>query len=328
MQFDNRRQNSVPMNLAYPQNPVIQEIRRRKAMIEKGKEIAEGETKLGLVLEGGGMRGVISGGILVALEKLGLNSVFDEVYGESAGAINACYFLASQAAFGSRIYLEDLATPRFINPFRVNKIIDIDFLIDHVMTKVKPLCVNKVLYSRSKLFVSITNANNGTARVVDVKKEDVPLLKLLKATSAMTPLYNKGVLIDGIPYTDGGIADPIPVKNAINRGCTHTLVLLTRRYDYKLLPYRGLKRLILKLILEKWDERFARAFFNVQYKRYNESRDIAFGNISVGNDVKLAVICPTHKSPKVTRLTINQNRLNAAMNDSIIRALTLFNNPS
>jgi len=73
------------------------------------------------------MRGVVSAGALIAMERVSLTSVFDEVYGESAGAINACYFLAGKAAFGGRIYLEDLISSRFINPLRPGKILDMDF---------------------------------------------------------------------------------------------------------------------------------------------------------------------------------------------------------
>jgi len=61
--------------------------------------------------------------------------VFAEVYGETAGAINACYFLAGETAFGARIYLEDLKSFRFINPLRRGKILDVDFLIDEVMSR-------------------------------------------------------------------------------------------------------------------------------------------------------------------------------------------------
>ena len=173
-----------------PDNPVVKEIERRLRLLKEGRALWGLNTKLGLVVEGGGMRGVVSGGALIALEHVGLTSVFDEVYGESAGAINACYFLAGKAAFGGRIYLEDLTSLRFINPLRRGKILDVDFLIDEVMTRIKSLPVERVMQSRSRLFVSITNAADGTGRVVDVKKERPPLLALLKATAAIVPLYN------------------------------------------------------------------------------------------------------------------------------------------
>src|SRR5215472_10719041 len=69
-----------------PDNPVVKEIERRLGLLKEGHELSGLTTKLGLVVEGGGMRGVVSGGALIAMERVGLTSVFDEVYGESAGA--------------------------------------------------------------------------------------------------------------------------------------------------------------------------------------------------------------------------------------------------
>jgi predicted patatin/cPLA2 family phospholipase len=324
MRSDNSRALRIPANVAHPQHPVIQEIQRRRALLHRGQDLSGLETKLGLVVEGGGMRGVLSCGALIALEQLGLSAVFDEVYGESAGAINACYFLAAQVAFGGRIYLEDLPSLRFINPLRPTKILDIDFLVDHVMTRVKPLHVPHVLRARSQLFISLTNANDGTARVVDVKHEPIPLLMLLKASASIIPLYNKAVLLDGIPYADGGIADPLPVKTGIRRQCTHLLVLLTRPCGYSAHPYQGFQRLLLQHLLRRWDPRFVMAFFEGRYRRYNEARRIAFGEISTGNAVQIAVICPTASTPNITRVTVQQHRLRAAMDHSIRHTLQLF----
>jgi predicted patatin/cPLA2 family phospholipase len=311
-------------NCARPGHPVILETLRRVVRGRWGGDVGNRDTKLALVVEGGGMRGVMSGGSLIAMERLGLTAAFDEVYAESAGAINACYFLGGEAAFGGRIYLEDLTSVRFMNPMRRGKLFDVDFLVDHVMSRVKPLPVARVIQARSRLFVSLTNVNDGTGRVVDVKKENVPLLTLLKATAAIIPLYNSSVVLEGVPYADGGIADPIPVQNAINNGCTHILVLLTRPPDFVARPYRGLQRLILEIMLRRWDRRFVDAFLNVRYRRYNEARAIAFGKVPPPPDVELAVICPASTTPMVTRTTISPRRLKAAMDDSIARTTALF----
>src|SRR5262250_1825921 len=307
-----------------PDNPVVKEIERRLGLLKERRVLGGLNTKLGLVVEGGGMRGVVSGGALIAMERVGLTSVFDEVYGESAGAINACYFLAGKAAFGGRIYLEDLPSFRFINPLRRGKILDVDFLIDEVMTSIKSLPVERVMQSRSRLFVSITNAEDGTGRVVDVQKESPPLLALLKATAAIVPLYNSSVLLEGVPYVDGGITDPIPVSNAINGGCTHILVLLTRPMGFVARPFQGVARLVLERWLRGWDPRFVHAFFNVRSRRYNEARAIAFGQVAAPNGIEIAVIAPTDTGPLVTRLTISRRRLEGAMQASTASTLALF----
>ena len=70
---------------------------------------------IALAVEGGAMRGVISAGMVSALEDLGLVDAFDAVYGSSAGAINAAYFLAGQARLGTTIYYEDINNAEFID---------------------------------------------------------------------------------------------------------------------------------------------------------------------------------------------------------------------
>ena len=61
-----------------------------------GRHRSSGSRKLALVIEGGGMRGVVSAGSLLALDQLGFRNVFDEVYATSAGGVNAAYFLSGQ----------------------------------------------------------------------------------------------------------------------------------------------------------------------------------------------------------------------------------------
>jgi predicted patatin/cPLA2 family phospholipase len=184
--------------------------------------------------------------------------------------------------------------------------------------------VDKVFQARTQLFVSVTNAHDGTARVVDVQHEHLPLLLLLKASAAIIPLYNHVVMLEGKPYVDGGIADPVPIKTAIRRQCTHVLVVLTRPYGFHARPYRGLTRCVLQHLLRRWNTKFIAAFLDGRYRLYNEARSIAFGDIPTGNDVQLAVICPTASTPKVTRITLQRHRLQAAMDDSMRHTLQLF----
>jgi predicted patatin/cPLA2 family phospholipase len=278
--------------------------------------------KLGLVVEGGGMRGVYSGGALVALEQLGFGSVFDAVYAESAGAINASYFLAGQTQLGIRIYTEDLQTPRFLNPFRFKAVLDLDYVAGVVLTERKPLDVNAVLASGPDFFIALTNGLDGTTRLVDVKREKIPLLKLLKATAAIVPLYNRAVLLDGIPYVDGGISNPIPIQSALDAGCTHILVLLTRPPGFDLRPFSPTERVLLSVMLRGWKDDFVRTFHNERPRRYRSARDLAFGRTPCGASV--AVIGPGLDSPRISRTTLSPRRLNLAMQDAIRRTRAAF----
>jgi predicted patatin/cPLA2 family phospholipase len=297
-------------------HPVVQELLRRR----EGKPSSS--VKLGLVVEGGAMRGIYSGGALVALERIGFKSLFDEVYAESAGAINACYFLAGQTELGIRIYTEDLQTLRFVNPARVGTIVNIDYVAEEVLQRSKPLDAGAVLASPSRLFIAITNALDGSPRLVDVKRENPPLYTLLKATTAIVPLYNRAVDLGGIPYVDGGISNPIPVQSAVEAGCTHILVLLTRPPEFDLTQSRGLQRLFLSWMLRGWKEAFVRKYYTERVRRYGLARDIAFGRISC--QASVAVIAPGQTSPLVSRLTLSPRRLKQAMRDAVLRTLRAF----
>src|SRR6476659_5599828 len=109
-------------------NPIAEILLARQA---RGSRAPHGDgARVALCVEGGAMRGVVSAGMVSALEELGLVDSFDAVYGSSAGAINAAYFLAGQAAFGTTIYVEDINNSRFISLPRLftgRPIVDLGF---------------------------------------------------------------------------------------------------------------------------------------------------------------------------------------------------------
>src|SRR5215831_14579509 len=91
----------------------IELLKQRSLCIKAGQEPGDGR-KVALIVEGGAMRGVISCAALMALEELELTDVFDEVYGASAGAVNAAYFLTGQADYATTIYYQKINNTRFI----------------------------------------------------------------------------------------------------------------------------------------------------------------------------------------------------------------------
>ncbi len=72
--------------------------------------------KLGLVVEGGGMRGTLSAASLLAVDLMGYRGCFDAVYAVSAGSVNAAYFLSGQGVEGITVYFDNISNRRFINP--------------------------------------------------------------------------------------------------------------------------------------------------------------------------------------------------------------------
>src|SRR5690242_8962304 len=85
------------------EHPVVQLIRRRRDEGSQPGQRTDGR-RVALVIEGGGMRGVVSPGMTAAIEQLGLRDAFDEVHGASAGAFNGAFLLAGQAAYLTALY--------------------------------------------------------------------------------------------------------------------------------------------------------------------------------------------------------------------------------
>ncbi|GAB6903637.1 patatin-like phospholipase family protein [Kineosporia succinea] len=187
--------------------------------------------KPALVVQGGGMRGVYSIGALAELESEGLRDAFSVVVGSSAGAINGAYFLAGQANVGERIYVDDLSHKAFINPARLWKVVDVDYLIDEVVKEHYPLDVVALKSAPAELLTVLTDAETGEAFVVSNREAD-DLHEVLRATAALPALYNKRIPLGGRRYIDGGIVAPVPVDQALEAGATQALVVMTRSFTF------------------------------------------------------------------------------------------------
>ena len=189
------------------------------------------EARIALVVEGGAMRGVVSAGMVSALEALGLTRAFDAVYGSSAGAINAAYFLAGQAALGTTIYFEDINNRRFISLARAfgrRPMLDLGFLLEDVMVRRKPLDAGRVLAGPTPLAILATSVEDASVAVLRAFPTARALLDALRASATMPIVAGRPWPIDGGHYFDASLTEPIAVPTAERDGHTHVLALLTR----------------------------------------------------------------------------------------------------
>ncbi len=207
-----------------------------------------GGRELALVVQGGGMRGVYSMGALWALEERGLSDSFDVVIGSSAGAINGAYLLAGQAQAAVDVYVEYLSNKHFVNFLRLNRVVDIDYLVDDVLKVKCALDIKAIQASRSLLEVVLTHAETGKAHVVSGHDPDLDLYEVIRATAALPGLYNRKISIGGQPYIDGGVADGVPVVYAAETGAKRILSVLTRSPGFRKLDAHPVQRQALKLL--------------------------------------------------------------------------------
>src|SRR6516165_4221337 len=170
--------------------------------------------KLALVIEGGGMRGVISAGSLLALDLLGFRELFDEIYATSAGGVNAAYFLSGQGKLGMTVYFDDIANRRFINPWRLFKIVDVDYAYDHVVSLEKPLDDAAIRTSPVRFLLSVTDARSGLNELLDVRDRPEPIPLLRTASSALPVLNTRRIVLDGCECVAGGASPSPPIARA------------------------------------------------------------------------------------------------------------------
>lgn len=190
--------------------------------------------KLGLVVEGGGMRGCVSGGALQALADLGLQNAFDAVYGSSAGAINGTYFLSGQRD-GVDIYHKHIASTEFIDLKRLlNRkpggpaALNLEYLLDHVIEEVLPLDFDAVLQSSIPLKVVASSLDSLTPVLLEDFNDKRDLVECLRASANVPKVAGGPVLHRGHRLVDAAVFEAVPFRSAIADGCTHIVVLCTR----------------------------------------------------------------------------------------------------
>jgi predicted patatin/cPLA2 family phospholipase len=187
--------------------------------------------RLGLVIEGGVMRGVVTAGMVTALESLGLRDVFDVVYGASAGSFNGAYFLAGQAAFGTTIYYQDLNRSDFIRYgrlFRGAPPANLDVIFERIIVEDKPLDWRAVLASPIPLRILASSLDRLCGVALGDFTDRASLFAALRASGNMPIVAGPPTVIAGERFVDASLFEPVPLVTAVREGCTHVLVLLSR----------------------------------------------------------------------------------------------------
>lgn len=207
-------------------HPVMDLLRKR---IEGRQDDDSRETKLGLVIQGGGMRTVVTAGMVMALEDMGAHRCFDAFYGSSAGAFVGAYFVARQAHEGASILLDDLSSPDFIDWRRAIRrrgpFMALDHLCQEMATRRKPLDVRTV--RESPFHIIATSASTSRAVRLTPFDTDDEVVQALHATCSLPVLCGPPVSYRDDRYFDGGIGESIPYRAAIDDGCTHILALVS-----------------------------------------------------------------------------------------------------
>ncbi|MBE5797530.1 MAG: patatin family protein [Clostridiales bacterium] len=189
----------------------------------------------GLVLEGGGVRGIYTAGVLDVFMENALS--FDGVIGVSAGAIHACSYLSGQKGRSIRYYRRYVNDPRFMS-FRswlkTGDIIGADFCYHELPDKLDVYDHDAFLRNGTPYYAVCTDVETGKAayiRLTDMRGQ----IEYLRA-SASLPYFSRIVELDGRKYLDGGCSDSIPVEAFRRMGYARNVVVLTRDASYRKSP--------------------------------------------------------------------------------------------
>ena len=262
--------------------------------------------KAGLVVEGGGMRGVYSSGVLdFFIEK---DLFFENNYGVSAGACHLCSYLAKQYKRAFRVNVDYLNDKRYCSVhslLKTGNLFGAEMLYDIIPNELDLFDYDTYNKNESNFYVVITDINTGKPEYVkigDLKKDII----YVRASSSL-PLLAQNVKINDKEYLDGGISDSIPIKKSIADGNKKNVVILTRDSTYR----KGKNSLmpIIKLKYKKYTN-FVKSMAD-RYIVYNEILDF-IKELEDNGDV--FVIRPK-KPVNIGRTEKNREKLEALYND-------------
>jgi len=186
----------------------------------------------GLILEGGGMRGIYVAGALDCL--LENNIFFANNYGVSAGVCHACSYLSRQEGRAARTVLEFANDPRYAS-FRsfitTGDFFGVKMVYDDVPNIYLPFDYDTFAAKPERLVAVLTDCETGEAVYKDVNDLKTEI-DIIRASSSL-PLLSRRVKLGDGSYLDGGVADSIPIAHSIGEGNTRNLVILTQHDGYR-----------------------------------------------------------------------------------------------
>lgn len=188
--------------------------------------------KIGLVLEGGGTRGVFSAGVLDYFMEI--NLYFPYVIGVSAGSGVGASYVSRQPKRIKNSMIDSLRETKYVslkNYFKTGDLFDMDMIYDYFPRELYPFDFNTFFSSEQKCITVATNCENGQAVYLEEKEDKERFMRFCRASSSM-PLVSKIVHIDGIPLLDGSVSDSIPIQRAIKDGCEKNVIILTQNKGY------------------------------------------------------------------------------------------------
>lgn len=234
--------------------------------------------KTGLILEGGGMRGVYTAGVLDFFldQKLSFNSC----YAVSAGACHATSFLSGQRGRAFAVNTDYLGDKRYCSIrslLTTGDLFGVKFVYDTVPNELNRYDYEAFLQNPCRFFAVVTNCKTGKAEYLPIRDLHTDVIAI-RASSSL-PLLARRVPIGEQEYLDGGIADSIPLAQAMKAGSDKNVIVLTQSADYRKEPNRMMP--FIKLRYYRYPALVSAAA--TRHLRYNAALDLVHAQQKLGS---------------------------------------------
>ena len=186
-----------------------------------------------LVLEGGGLRGVFTCGVLDCFMDHGVRFPF--IVGVSAGACNGLSYMSGQRGRAKATNIDLMDKYKYVGLkylFTQRCIMDYKLLFEDFPAKVIPYDYEAYFANPARFVMVTTNCLTGQAEYMEDKTSSERVMSIVRASSSL-PFVSTITYVDGVPMLDGGIADSIPLEYAFSQGYDRAVVVLTRNRGYR-----------------------------------------------------------------------------------------------
>lgn len=185
----------------------------------------------GLILEGGGMKGIYTAGVLdFFMEK---EILFSSCYGVSAGACHMCSYLSGQKGRAYRISVNYLDQKQYCSPqslLKTGDLFGVDMCYGLIPDYLDPYDFEAFERYEGNAYAVVTNIKTGRPEYKLLKDMHRDIIAV-RASSSL-PLVARNVKIDGELYLDGGISDSIPIRQSKRDGNQKNVIIMTKEEGY------------------------------------------------------------------------------------------------
>ncbi|MCK8058330.1 MULTISPECIES: patatin family protein [unclassified Fusibacter] len=272
--------------------------------------------KTALVLEGGGMRGIFTAGVLETLMEYDI--YFDDVYAVSAGASTAVTYLSRQADRNRRVFIDYVTDPRYkgIKSFlTTGAYFNKKFIFETIPEVLDPFDYETFFARTENLYIPLTNCVTGEVEYISDFKTKQDLKEVLDAATSL-PIMSRPVRHDGVYYLDGGVACPLVLDEVMKKGYDQIVYVLTQPKGYRKLQSEH--SWLYPIVLRKYPKVIAK--LNVRHANYNR---IITKIESLEKQQKLIVVRPSD-SFKVTRTESDPEKMKQGYDEGLAQGEYLY----